>query len=198
MSQDPWSWYGRMVESDRNMQQQGMQNLMGGLTSAVGSIAGAYAENSAMKAKADSYDKIGEIIGSTMFKDNPQAQTALAELKGEKDPYKRAIGWEALMGVGGWLSNAMMADATRTSREGMQDKSLQQQMIMPTIRAGAQNEADVNAGRQTYSPPPALGSVVPPLSTAGFGSITQGMPGAMGGMPATTRTRQTAVRPGGR
>lgn len=44
MSQDPWGWYGRMIESDRNMQQQGMQNLMSGLNSAVGSVAGAYTD----------------------------------------------------------------------------------------------------------------------------------------------------------
>ena len=53
MSQDPWGWYGRMIESDRNMQQQGAQNLMGGLNSAVGSVASAYDEKNKEKIKFD-------------------------------------------------------------------------------------------------------------------------------------------------
>jgi len=50
MSQDPWGWYAAMVQSDRAMQQKGAENLMAGVTSAVGNVAGAYTQN-AMDAK---------------------------------------------------------------------------------------------------------------------------------------------------
>ena len=53
MSQDPWGWYGRMIESDRNMQQQGAENLMAGVTSAVGSVAGAYIDKNEERMKFD-------------------------------------------------------------------------------------------------------------------------------------------------
>ena len=109
MSQDPWGWYGRMIESDRNMQQQGAESLMAGITSAVGSIANAYADRKSTEAKADSYAKIGEILGSTMFQNNPQAAQALADLKKEKDPYARTMGYEALLSFAGPYSNFMNA-----------------------------------------------------------------------------------------
>ena len=139
MSQDPMGWYGRMIESDRNMQQQGAENLMAGVTSAVGSIAGAYADKSAMKAKAQSYGKIGDILGDTMFAENPNAMNALSELKKSKDPYEAVMGYETLFGMLGPMSNMMMAQG----RMGVQQDQQQLSARMPDLRNQATNTATV-------------------------------------------------------
>lgn len=106
-----------------------------------------YAANKELKARAEGYDDIAEVLGTAMFSNNPEAMARFSELKKEKDPRRKVIGYEQLFSVLGPLSNMMMADATRTSREGMQDKSLQQQMIMPTHRANVNAQADVASGQ---------------------------------------------------
>jgi hypothetical protein len=88
MSQDPWSWYGRMIESDRNMQQQGAENLMAGVTSAMGSIAGSYMEAEERKAKGRAFkntfnvlapalnmttDKLAQVVGTESVDQAPGA-----------------------------------------------------------------------------------------------------------------------------
>jgi hypothetical protein len=83
---------------------------------------------------------------------------------------------------------------------GMNDQTRQQGQMMnsPGARAAIGNQVDDAAGRTTYSPPAGLGSVVPAPSPAGFGSINQGMPGAMPMTQVNPSRRPMATRPGGR
>jgi hypothetical protein len=78
---------------------------------------------------------------------------------------------------------------------GMNNQTRQQ---APIAAANLQNVVDGAAGRTTYEPSPGLSSVVPPPSPAGFGSINQGMPGAMPMTQVNPSRRPMATRPGGR
>jgi Skp family chaperone for outer membrane proteins len=131
-----------MIESDRNMQQQGAESLMAGITSAVGSIANAYADRKSTEAKADSYAKIGEILGSTMFQNNPQAAQALADLKKEKDPYARTMGYEALLSFAGPYSNFMNAQGRMEQAPALQDQRTNDQRDIMYERERLQRERE--------------------------------------------------------
>lgn len=115
---------------------------------ALSGIAGAYTENKAMKARAESYDKIGEIIGSTMFQNNPQAQMAIEELKKEKDPQKRSLGWQALIDFAGPYSNWSMAQ-TRS----------QQATSQPYINAAAAQAKAAASGQAFVDPRQTFGNI---------------------------------------
>jgi hypothetical protein len=98
MSQDPWGWYGRMIESDRNMQQQGAENLMGGLTSAVGSIAGAYMQSEEQKAKGRAFKNTFNVIAPSlnMTTDKLAQVVGTESLKNDNDWYQAS---EAFMPI---------------------------------------------------------------------------------------------------
>ena len=76
---------------------------------ALGQLAGAYSENRQLEAKASSYDDIGKILNTAMFKDNPDAAAAFGNLQKEKDARKKVMGYEQLFSMVGPMSNMMMA-----------------------------------------------------------------------------------------
>ena len=94
-------------------------------------IAGAYAENKQLEAKAGSYDDIGKILNTAMFKDNPDASAAFGNLQKEKDPRKKVMGYEQLFSLVGPMSNMMMAQG----RMGVQQSGQQIQQRLPELRA---------------------------------------------------------------
>lgn len=142
---DPYAFYGNMVEMNNKMAMQGMDSMAQGLQS----LASAYADRKATQAKADSYAKIGEILGSTMFQNNPQAAQALADLKKEKDPYARTMGYEALLSFAGPYSNFMMANRSAGIRENAQALTA----AMPRVREAAAAQGRVAAGQGTMGVP---------------------------------------------
>lgn len=128
----------------------GLVNDIGG---ALVSLAGAYAGNKAMKAEADGYDRIGEILGSSMFKDNAAVSGMLADLKSQKDPQMKIAGYNALFNLAGPMSNAMNAQRSAGIRESQ-----------PFVAADLQNRRNVAGGNTTYTPSPAdVASTKPPL-----------------------------------
>jgi hypothetical protein len=103
-------------QNQQNRQQQAQvdqQQIMGGLAS----LAQSYSDNKAMEAKAKSYDKVGEILGSAMFSGNDVAMNALGQLKKSKDPREKVMGYEALLSFVGPYSNYMMANRSAGIRE---------------------------------------------------------------------------------
>jgi orotidine-5'-phosphate decarboxylase len=112
----------------------GLVNDIGG---ALMGLASSYAGNRAMKAEAEGYDKIGEILGSSMFKDNPAVGGYLADLRKQKDPQAKIAGYNALFGLAGPMSNAMMAQRNAGIRED------QQMMNSPGARAAIGNQTAI-------------------------------------------------------
>lgn len=141
-------------EQQQRNQQQNQQNIMSGIMG----IAGAYAENKQLEAKAGSYDDIGKILNTAMFKDNPDASAAFGNLQKEKDPRKKVMGYEQLFSLVGPMSNMMMAQG----RMGLQQSGQQIQAGMPAQRAQINAAAQVAAGGGTYTgfPPRVNPSVI--------------------------------------
>jgi Skp family chaperone for outer membrane proteins len=152
---DPYRFYGDMVQMNNEMAMKGMDAAASGLQS----LANAYADRKSTEAKADSYAKIGEILGSTMFQNNPQAAQALADLKKEKDPYARTMGYEALLSFAGPYSNFVMANRNAGIRENQQQLTA----AMPGLRNQATAQAQVAAGqgRMTGLPPGVNPAAIP-------------------------------------
>jgi len=123
--------------------QQQQREMVSDIGSALGQFANQYAENKAMDAKAKSYDKIGEIIGSSMFSGNDAAMNALSELKKSKDPREKIMGYEALLSFVGPYSNFMMANRNAGIRENQQALTA----AMPNLRAQQNAAAQVAAGQ---------------------------------------------------
>ena len=130
---------GNQQNQRENMQNQreNMQQMTNQVFQSAGQLAGMYAENKAMEAKASSYDKIGDILGSAMFNKNDVAMNALGELKKSKDPREKVMGYEALLSFVGPYSNFMMAN----ERIGVQQAG--QMMNSPGARATLANQQDV-------------------------------------------------------
>jgi hypothetical protein len=187
----PAQFWAIEMQNQQN-QQENMQQMTNQAFSAMGQLAGQYAENKAMGVKAKSYDKIADILGSSMFSENKDAMQAFADLRAAEDPREKVMGYEQLFSMLGPMSNMMMAQ----NRLGVQQQG--QMMNSPGARAAIGNQVDDAAGRTTYSPPAGLGSVVPAPTPAGFGSINQGMPGAMPMTQVNPSRRPMATRPGGR
>jgi hypothetical protein len=114
----------------------GLVNDIGG---ALMGLASSYAGNRAMKAEAEGYDKIGEILGSSMFKDNPAVGGYLSDLRKQKDPQAKIAGYNALFGLAGPMSNAMMAQRNAGIRENAQI------INSPVARALTGNQEDIAA-----------------------------------------------------
>ena len=91
------------LKQEQSMAQQ--EQIFG----ALGQLAGAYSENRQLEAKASSYDDIGKILNTAMFKDNPDAAVAFGNLQKEKDARKKVMGYEQLFSMVGPMSNMMMA-----------------------------------------------------------------------------------------
>lgn len=120
MSQDPWGWYGRMIESDRNMQQQGMENLMGGINSAVENIAGAYMKSEEQKAKGRAFKNTFNVLAPAlnMTTDKLAQVVGTESLKNDNDWYRAS---EAFMPILPSLINLQLAgDRNNIQQQGQQ------------------------------------------------------------------------------
>jgi hypothetical protein len=128
-----WALEQRNQQNRQEFMQGQMNNVMSGLAG----LAQTYSDNKAMEAKASSYDKIGDILGSAMFNGNDVAMNALGELKKSKDPREKIMGYEALLSFVGPYSNFMMANRNAGIREN------QQALNSPGARALVSNQQDV-------------------------------------------------------
>jgi hypothetical protein len=137
-----------IMDMQRQQQQQSQfnqQQIIGGLAS----LAQSYSDNKAMEAKAKSYDKVGEILGSSMFNGNDVAMNALGQLKKSKDPREKVMGYEALLSFVGPYSNFMMANRNAGIRENQQSLTA----AMPRVREAAAAQGRVAAGQGTMGVP---------------------------------------------
>jgi hypothetical protein len=143
MSQDPWSWYGRMIESDRNMQQQGAENLMAGVTSAMGSIAGSYMEAEERKAKGRAFKNTFNVLAPAlnMTTDKLAQVVGTESLKNDNDWYQAS---EAFMPILPSLINLQLGQ----DRLGLQQSGQMQAARMPGLR----DQADANNKRLQEGP----------------------------------------------
>lgn len=132
---------------------------------ALGQLAGAYSENRQLEAKASSYDDIGKILNTAMFKDNPDAAAAFGNLQKEKDARRKVMGYEALFSMVGPMSNMMMAQGNMGIRRDQQALTA----ALPDMRNRADAEADVAAGKGPYRPTNRPRGIIP-------GATSQPMP----------------------
>jgi len=130
-------------QGNQQNRQEFMQGQMNNVMSGISGLAQTYSDNKAMEAKASSYDKIGDILGSAMFSGNDVAMNALGELKKSKDPREKVMGYEALLSFVGPYSNFMMAN----QRIGVQQAGQAQAARMPGVRNQAAAQAQVAAGQ---------------------------------------------------
>jgi hypothetical protein len=115
--------------------------LVDDIGSSLVSWAGAYASNKGMQAEAEGYDRIGEILGGSMFKDNPAVGGYLADLRKQKNPQMKIAGYNALFGLAGPMSNAMMSQRNAGIRENA-----------PFVNVGLDNARDLAGGKGTFVP----------------------------------------------
>jgi hypothetical protein len=115
--------------------------LVDDIGSSLVSLAGAYASNKGMQAEAEGYDRIGEILGGSMFKDNPAVGGYLADLRKQKNPQMKIAGYNALFGLAGPMSNAMMSQRNAGIRQDQQTLAA----VAPTIRTVNTNAAAVSS-----------------------------------------------------
>jgi hypothetical protein len=106
-----------LEQNNQQNRQQFMQGQMNNVMSGLAGLAQSYSDNKAMEAKAKSYDKVGEILGSSMFNGNDVAMNALGQLKKSKDPREKVMGYEALLSFVGPYSNFMMANRNAGIRQ---------------------------------------------------------------------------------
>jgi hypothetical protein len=135
--------FWQIEQGNQQNRQEFMQGQMNNVMSGLAGLAQSYSDNKAMEAKASSYDKIGDILGSAMFKGNDMAMNALGELKKSKDPREKVMGYEALLSFAGPYSNFMMANRNAGIRENQQTLTAR----MPAQRAAVTAQAQVAAGQ---------------------------------------------------
>jgi hypothetical protein len=125
-----------MIESDRNMQQQGMQNLMSGVTSAVGSIAGSYMQAEEQKAKGRAFKNTFNVIAPSlnMTTDKLAQVVGTESLKNDNDWYHAS---ETFMPILPSLINLQLGQ----DRLGVQQDQQQLTATLPERRAQAEAEA---------------------------------------------------------
>ena len=97
------------ISQAANTQADMYNNLGQNIGNALASIGGMYAKNKAMEAEATGYDKIGEILGSSMFKDNAKVGELLGNLRKEKNMQAKIFGYKSFFDMTGPISNSMMA-----------------------------------------------------------------------------------------
>jgi hypothetical protein len=148
---------GQMQAAQTNAQMMGQ--LGSDIGGALASIGGMYAQNKGMQAEAEGYDRIGEILGGSMFKDNPAVGGFLADLRKQKNPQMKIAGYNALFGLAGPMSNAMMSQRNAGIRENQQVLTA----VMPNIRAqqGAASQVAAGQGRVTTLPANINPDVIP-------------------------------------
>ena len=144
-------WYGRMIESDRNMQQQGAENLMAGVTSAMGSIAGSYMEAEERKAKGRAFKNTFNVMAPALNMTTEKlAQVVGTEsLKNDNDWYRAS---EAFMPILPSLINLQLGQ----DRLGVQQQA-------PFLDAALKNKRDLGAGNVPHGGGGGMAPVEPPL-----------------------------------
>jgi hypothetical protein len=107
---------GQVGAAQANAQMMGQvgENIGGALQA----IGGMYAQNKGLAAEAAGYDRIGEILGGSMFKDNPEVSGLLAELRKQKNPQMKIAGYGALFNMAGPISNSQMASGRTSAQIG--------------------------------------------------------------------------------
>ena len=106
---------GQVGAAQTNAQMmQGLGENIGGALQSLGAM---YAQEKGLQAEAAGYDKIGEILGGSMFKDNPAVGDFLGNLRKEKNYRMKIAGYNALFNMAGPISNSMMAQRTATIRQ---------------------------------------------------------------------------------
>jgi hypothetical protein len=126
---------GQIGAAQANSQMmQGLGENIGGALQSLGSM---YAEEKGLQAEAAGYDRIGEILGGSMFKDDPAIGGLLGNLRKEKNARMKIAGYNALFNMAGPISNSQMAQ----QRFGVQQAG--QMMNSPGARAAATNAATV-------------------------------------------------------
>ena len=126
---------GQMQAAQTNAQaMQQMGSDIGGALMGIGEM---YAQNKGMQAEAEGYDRIGEILAGSMFKDDPSVGGILADLRKQKDPRVKISGYNALFGLAGPISNSQMAQRNADVREDQQQLTA----TLPERRAQAEAEA---------------------------------------------------------
>jgi hypothetical protein len=98
---------GQLGAAQANSQM--MQGLGENIGQTLQSLGAMYAEEKGLQAEAAGYDKIGEILGGSMFKDNPAVGDFLGNLRKEKNYRMKIAGYNALFNMAGPISNSMMA-----------------------------------------------------------------------------------------
>jgi hypothetical protein len=129
---------GQMQAAQTNAQMMGQLGQdIGGALASLGSM---YAESKGMEAEAAGYDRIGEILGGSMFKDNPAVGGYLADLRKQKNPRMKIAGYNALFNMAGPISNSMMAQ--RRTEVAQQTPVTQTIIKNATTRAEEGDELD--------------------------------------------------------
>jgi hypothetical protein len=107
---------GQVGAAQANSQMMGQvgENIGGALQA----IGGMYAQNKGLAAEAAGYDRIGEILGGSMFKDNPAVGGFLADLRKQKNPQMKIAGYNALFNMAGPISNSQMASGRISAQSG--------------------------------------------------------------------------------
>jgi hypothetical protein len=129
-------------QGNQQNRQEFMQGQMNNVMSGLAGLAQSYSDNKAMEAKASSYDKIGDILGSAMFKGNDMAMNALGELKKSKDPREKVMGYEALLSFAGPYSNFMNAQGRMEQAPALQDQRTNDQRDIMYERERLQRERE--------------------------------------------------------
>jgi hypothetical protein len=130
---------GQMQAAQTNAQMMGQLGQdIGGALAGLGNM---YAQNKGLEAEASGYDRIGEILGGSMFKDNPAVGGYLADLRKQKNPQMKIAGYNALFNMAGPISNAMMSQRNAGIRQDQQNLAA----VAPTIRTVNTNAAAVSS-----------------------------------------------------
>lgn len=131
---------GQVGAAQANAQMMGQigQDIGGALKS----LGAMYAEEKGMQAEAAGYDHIGEILGGSMFKDNPAVSGLIGNLRKEKNARMKIAGYNALFNMAGPISNSQMANRNAGIRENA-----------PIMNAGLQGAERVAGGEGTVPLP---------------------------------------------
>lgn len=127
---------GEIIASGQIGAAQANSQMMQGLGENIGqtlqSLGAMYAEEKGLQAEAAGYDHIGEILGGSMFKDDPAIGGLLGNLRKEKNARMKIAGYNALFNMAGPISNSQMAQ---------QRFSVQQNA--PALNAGLKNATNI-------------------------------------------------------
>ena len=131
---------GQVGAAQANAQMMGQigQDIGGALKS----LGAMYAEEKGMQAEAAGYDHIGEILGGSMFKDNPAVSGLIGNLRKEKNARMKIAGYNALFNMAGPISNSQMANRNAGIRENA-----------PIMNAGLQGAERIAGGEGTVPLP---------------------------------------------